>query len=264
MVKFAFSALFLVLLPAGSALFAQVVESPTTVARGAWLVESDLVAGVWDRTTIRGENQRAREIIVAPVLVSTGVTDHVDVQVGFDGWSESRHTVDGQTERVAGWGDVWVRSKWNFWGEEETGPALAVLPYVKLPVADRMIGNGEVEGGVALLYGQPLGEVTWLAASVSGDSLHSEVRGRAEQFVAGVVVGKALAARTSLYAEVVVEWLAAADSAVPVLGGFGLTRSVAPGLTLDFEVMVGLTGEAADWVAAVRWVWVPGSGSTDW
>lgn len=234
---------------------AQVVETPTTVAKGDWLLEADIVAGIWDRSGARDLQVSAREVIMAPFILTTGVNDRWDVQLAFDGWVEAEVEAGGQRERVSGWGDAWVRAKWNFYGDEAAGPAWALLPYVKLPVADADIGNGEVEGGVALLYGQPLDDDDWVEAFVSGDTLRSDIRGRDERLVAGVVWGRDVTQRTTVYTEVLAEWFSADDAAVPVIWGIGVSPVVADGVTLDFELLAGVTDAAADWAAAIRIVW---------
>lgn len=242
---------------AGSAagLSAQVVESPTTVAKGAWLVEADIVAGTWDSVRSGGRRISSREVLAAPVLISTGVSSEWDVQFAFDGWVEAAESMGGRREINAGWGDAWLRAKWNFSGDEETGPAWALLPYVKLPIADSAIGNGKFEGGAALVYGQPLGGDTWMEAFLSGDTLHSEVGGRDAQLVGGVVWGRNVSATTTIYTEVLAEWISADHDVIPVIWGLGVSPVMAEGFALDFELLVGVTAEAPDWGAAVRLVW---------
>ena len=138
-----------ILLSAGPSVsaFGQVIESPTTAARGAWLIEADVGFGVWDRSGRGSERVEFREIGALPVLLSTGVTGRWDLQIGFDGWIEATLETSTGKERISGWGDAYVRTKWNFSGDEEMGPAWAVLPYLKIPVADGDIGNGDFEGG---------------------------------------------------------------------------------------------------------------------
>jgi hypothetical protein len=243
------------LLGAATVASGQTVESPTTVSPGSWLVEADVVAGLWDSFSLNGVSVSVQEVVLAPFILSTGVLERLDFQIAFDGWVEAEVEVGGRTERVSGWGDVVLRTKWNFYGDEEAGSAWAVMPHLKLPVADSQIGNGEVEGGATLLYGQPLGEHDWMQAFVSGDSLRSDLAGRDEQLVAGVIWGHNFSDRTTVYTEVVAEWFSAADSQVPVVWGIGVSPVVAPGFALDFEVLAGITEEAPDWGGAIRIVW---------
>lgn len=236
-------------------LTAQVVESPTTVAKGEWLIEADIVAGTWDSDRSGGRRTSSREVLAAPVLISTGVSSEWDVQFAFDGWLQAEESTGGLSETVSGWGDAWLRAKWNFSGDEETEPAWAILPYVKLPIADRDIGNGKFEGGAALVYGQPLGGDNWMEAFVSGDTLHSEVGGRDEQLVGGVVWGRNLSEDTTIYTELLAEWVSAENDEVPVICGIGISPVMAEGFALDFELLVGVTASAPNWGAAVRLVW---------
>lgn len=237
------------------AVHGQVVESPTPVARGEWLFEADVAAAAWDSSRANGARLDAEEWLVGTFLFSTGVAERWDIQFGFDGWVQAEVTEDDVRERASGWGDAYLRAKWNFAGDESEGPAWAVLPYVKVPVADDDIGNGEWEGGVALLYGQPLGERSWMQAFVSGDTLRSDFGGRDELLVAGGVWGYQWTEKTTIYAEVLAEWLSAEDSDLPVTLGVGVSPEVASGFFLDFELLAGLTPEAPDWAAAVRIVW---------
>ncbi|MBT5903514.1 MAG: hypothetical protein HOH58_15545 [Opitutaceae bacterium] len=253
--KNAFTLNVAVFLGTAASLIGQVVESPTTVSPGEWLIEADIVAGTWDVSRMNGLRVATREFTAAPVLISTGVSSNWDVQFAFDGWVEAEEQLSGGRETASGWGDVWLRSKWNFSGDEESGPAWAILPYLKLPVADRAIGNGKFEGGAALVYGQPLGADNWMEAFVSGDTLHSEVGGRDEQLVGGVVWGRNVTEGAAIYTELLAEWISADEDALPVIWGMGISPTVAEGVSLDFELLVGVTKEAPDWGAAVRLVW---------
>jgi len=47
------------------------------------------------------------------------------------------------------WGNLFVRSKINFWGDDGGGTsAFALIPCIKAPTAPPGIGNAAVEGGV--------------------------------------------------------------------------------------------------------------------
>lgn len=234
---------------------AQVVESPTTVARGAWLIESDLGFASWDRIERRAGSIESHEFGVAPLFVSTGLTDNLDVQFGHDGWSSSEETSGGLKTNANGWGDAWIRAKWNFVGDEEIESAWAILPYMKLPTADAEIGNGKFEPGVALVFGRPLTETLWLEAVMSLDSLHNETSGREENLFAGVVLGHDINSSTTVYAELLAEWSRETSDAVPITLGLGISPEIAPGCALDFEALIGVSAESTDLGVAIRLVW---------
>jgi hypothetical protein len=47
-----------------------------------------------------------------------------------------------------GFGDTYLRSKVNLWGNDGGNTAAAIIPYVKVPSGPIGIGNGAVEGGL--------------------------------------------------------------------------------------------------------------------
>ena len=51
---------------------------------------------------------------------------------------------------VTAWGagDLFLKAKWSLVGDDGGEFAAALSPYVKVPTAGHVIGNGEVEGGV--------------------------------------------------------------------------------------------------------------------
>ena len=55
----------------------------------------------------------------------------------------------GTTDRVSGIGDVTVRYKRRLTGDSSP-VQVALIPFIKLPIAKRGIGNRRVEGGLAL------------------------------------------------------------------------------------------------------------------
>ncbi len=235
--------------------FAQTVESPTTVASGEWLLESDLGFANWDRVGRGGGAGKTFEYGAVPILISTGLNEEWDVQFGFDGWVHAEETVAGVKSTARGWGDAWVRAKWNFAGDEAVEPAWALLPYIKFPTADSQIGNGKTESGVALVYGQPLNDKNWFEVMLSVDSLHHENSGREELLFAGVVIGRDIAAATTVYAELLAEWSSESGGDVPVTFGVGISPEIFPGCALDFETLIGVSNEATDLGVALRIVW---------
>ena len=56
-------------------------------------------------------------------------------------------------------GDTFTRFKWNLFGNEGGGPALALIPYAKWPTAPIIpqgTGNGYIEGGLIAPFAMPL------------------------------------------------------------------------------------------------------------
>ncbi len=115
-----------------------------TVPAGHWQVESDLVN--WTHASADG---LSTDVILAPnPTLKYGINNKLDVEFNIAPFEEI-HTRFGpfsQTEN--GVGDLFLRLKWA--AVSNANWSLSVLPWVKAPTADHHIGNGEVEGGLAV------------------------------------------------------------------------------------------------------------------
>lgn len=218
-------------------------ESPYTVDAGHWQIEFDFFNYTYDREAgVRTESWN-----VAPVNVKLGLTNTTDLQVMFDSYSTERVRVAGATATTRDWGDLTLRLKQNLWGNDGGATALAVMPFVKLPLNAGDAGNNLVEGGlivplaVALPSGWGLGlmtEVDWLA-DATGNDRHAE-------WVNTVTVSHDLTQRLGGYVEFVsvhseergARWVAQADA--------GLTYAISDDIQLDGGCNVGLTESAPD------------------
>jgi len=236
-------------------LAAQVSESPTTVERGRWLVEADLYSAAYDRHTYQRDGVHYRSTYVGSWLLSTGIAAKVDVQGGLDTWREERAAGDGWSERGRGVGDAWLRAKWNFAGDEANGPAWALLPYVKLPLADRDVGNGRGEPGCAVVFGRPLENDRWCNATVGLDWLDDGGGGRSVGYYGSLALTWPCGQGVSAYAEAVAGMNAEATREWSGELGLGLTRDFGRGVILDLAVYVGVTRAAPDVTPVLRLVW---------
>ena len=114
-----------------------------TVPVGQWQLESGgrrLVAAGTRRR--RNRDAFARRLI----CLKYGLGERSDLQIGFTPYV--RVEASGG-EHSSGVGDVTVRYKQRL-TERDAPVQLALIPFVKLPTAKRGIGNGKVEGGLAV------------------------------------------------------------------------------------------------------------------
>jgi hypothetical protein len=80
-----------------------------------------------------------------------GITNWADFEIQFNGL-QSQQSFDSATgareAHGAGFGDVFLRTKINLFGNDSGPVGLAIIPYVKVPSSVPVISNGAVEGGL--------------------------------------------------------------------------------------------------------------------
>lgn len=117
-----------------------------TVPAGMVKIEAD----VFNWTAIQANGGRVDSIAFTNPVLKYGLTDSSDLQVNWSPYVRVRSRDAAGLIRIAdGVGDVTLRYKRRL-----TDPAdalqIAVLPFIKVPTAPDTIGNGKVEGGIAV------------------------------------------------------------------------------------------------------------------
>ena len=188
---------------------------------------------------------------VGQTLAKLGITDTSDVEVGWTPYI-SVHQPGSDTSAV---GDAVVRYKQRLTGSNAPLQA-AVIPFVKVPTASHSIGNGELEGGLAVPLSTAVGKGLTVTLGPEVDVLsNADGRGYHAAITNLVNFGWNPAPRLTLSAEIwnnqnfdpsgtVRQWSADASAAyvasnryqLDVGGNLGLTRA-----TPDFEVYSGLS-----------------------
>lgn len=253
--KFRFLALGVGLLLGGVEAAAQRTEAPTTAPVGAWLLEADMLGVTVDRHTPFNDGLHYRSTLAGSLLFSTGITAGFDLQFGYEMWREEHVTGGGMHERYRGGGDGWLRAKWNFAGNETAGPAWALLPYLKLPLADKAVGNGATEPGLVLVFGRPLGTDATLHVNLGADWLDDAAGGRDVAVYASTAWTRTWSETWSGYAELS-GWMDNADSS-NWWGeiGLGALRTLGERGWLDLAIYAGLTKAAPDFSPILRFGW---------
>jgi Putative MetA-pathway of phenol degradation len=218
-------------------------ESPYTVDAGHWQFEFDFANYIHDREA----GVRTRTLNLAPVNVKLGLTRSTDLQFIYDSYTRESVRAAGVTTSTRDWGDITLRLKHNLWGNDGGDSALALMPFVKLPLKTGDTGNDLVEGGliiplaVSLPAGWGMGlmtEIDWLA-DATGNGRHPE-------WLNTVTFSRDLTSRLGGYIEFVsvhseesgAEWVAQAD--------IGLTYAISDDIQLDGGCNYGLTDAAPD------------------
>jgi hypothetical protein len=110
-------------------------------------VQAESTPLFWSLT--RAGGVRTDLATVGGVVVKMGLDDSSDLQIGLSPLVVAKVREGGATQKVSGFGDVQVRYKRRLSGADAK-VQVVVFPFVKLPTARRGLGNGKIEGGVAL------------------------------------------------------------------------------------------------------------------
>lgn len=139
-------------------------ESPFTVNPG--LVQLEMNFASYTRDEVDGVRYTVWE--VAPFNVRVGVTERLEAGVFiFPRIEATARSRGGAKATVRGFGDVVLRGKMNFWGNDGGPTAFGVFADVKLPTAKRSLGNRKIEAAVTLPVAYELG-AGWEGAAMTG------------------------------------------------------------------------------------------------
>jgi len=146
-----------------------VTESPFTVDAGHFQLEMDAL-----RLINSGSDQdlRTRDIHVAYSMLKLGLSRKTDLQLEVPLYSNAKQrspSAEDWEERHAGFGDLALRVKHNFIGDDQQGHfAMAVIGYARLPTGGA-VGSGAVEYGLVLPLDVEVAENTNLEAQLETD-----------------------------------------------------------------------------------------------
>jgi hypothetical protein len=132
---------------------------PYTVDAGHVQYEGDLFIYGYDNISTPDTN--ITSWTVGNPTFKLGLLNNVDFEVNFSFYNSIRSaTVSAGAYTIArGFGDTFTRFKWNLFGNDGDGPALALIPYAKwptAPMAPQGVGNGYIEGGLIAPFAMPV------------------------------------------------------------------------------------------------------------
>jgi len=218
-------------------------ESPCTVDAGHWQFELDFANSTLDRE----DGVRTRTLNVAPVNVKLGLTNATDLQFGFDSYSNEQVKTAGGTETTDDWGDLALRLKHNFWGNDGGSTAFAAMPFVKVPLHLGDAGNDHVEGGLILPLSIDLAEGWGLGLMTEFDLLSdADNDGHHLEWINSIVLDHELTEKLGAYLEFFsshayengTEWMAQAS--------LGFTYALGADVQIDAGCNFGATRNAPD------------------
>jgi hypothetical protein len=157
--------------------------SACTVDEGHFQIEIDAFDATYDN---QGGVKTTATVIASPLL-KYGVTDNFDIEAGIAPYMDVRTKAAGKTQDDSGNGDLYLRGKMML-SADGASLAAAIEPFVKIPTADKTIGNGAVEGGIVVPLSLALDENWSLGATPELDVLKNAA-GASRHVAAVYVVG---------------------------------------------------------------------------
>jgi hypothetical protein len=216
-------------------------ESPYTVPAGHLQIEMDLIHWTRDR-----EDGVAYEALnITPINLKLGILEHADLQLIFESWSRETVREGGRRLMREGIGDFTIRWKQNLWGNDGGTTALAVMPFVTLPLRASELGREDAEAGIIIPVGWNLPHGLYLGMMTEWDWVHVEDAGHRHVWLNTITLGVEVTDRLGAYIEftaIVYEDSAPWESTVD--GGF--TFALNDHTQFDIGCNVGVTRSAPD------------------
>jgi hypothetical protein len=213
-----------------------------TVPVGKWQLESSVAS--WSRTEAGGAETKV--LTLGSSVMKLGLGDRSDLQVVFTPYVHVKAEVRSIKSTPSGFGDLTIRYKHRL-TMDDAPVQLAAIPFVKLPTAAGDIGNGKIEGGLAVPLNIATGSPVMVVLGPEFDLLaDSDGSGHHAALVNLVNLSGPVADGLTLYGEL---WtmtnfdphgtvtLASADAA--------LSYAVRANWQLDLGANVGLTKHTA-------------------
>ncbi|MDB6110034.1 MAG: hypothetical protein JWR69_1784 [Pedosphaera sp.] len=224
-------------------------ESPFTVDAGHFQLEMDELNYTYDRHNSARSDTRVETVAIAPFNLKLGLCNSADLQFLFEPYVHIRthELAPDAVNNQSGSGDMIIRTKVNFWGNDGGKTAFAMMPFIKLPANQNQIGNNAYEGGVILplAVGLPRGWGMGLMAEVDLNS-NLRSRGHHAEFVQSITFSHRLAGKLSGYAEFFSALSTESHSPWEATADCGLTYLLGENVQLDAGVNLGLTRSADD------------------
>jgi hypothetical protein len=168
-----------------------------TVPAGHWQVETGLIDWSHDSSS--------DFTTVASSLIKVGVSDRADVELSLTPFESLR--TNSPHQRVSSFGDLVARVKYRL--TPDSAPVqVAIDPFVKLPTANRRLGNGKVEGGLLVATSAPLGK-SGLTLSLDPELdilADADGHGRHASMIQVLNLGAPLNRKVSVSAEYWAQW----------------------------------------------------------
>ena len=119
--------------------------SACTVPAGRWQIET----GFADWSLQKSGGERDTSLMLGETTIKYGLTDASDIEVDVTPWERASSRGLGFHDSASGIGDVDLIYKRRLTATDAPVQVVA-MPLVKIPTAERSLGNGKWEGGLLL------------------------------------------------------------------------------------------------------------------
>jgi hypothetical protein len=216
-----------------------VTESPLTVDAGHVQVELDFGNYTHDHSA----GVRADEWGVTPFNLRLGLLDNFEAGIFVVPYlHRTERAGAGSSATYTGFGDVTLRGKVNFWGNDGGDSAFGLIADVTLPTGARGLGGGKAAGALTLPVQFDLGHGWDLGAMTVAQFRPDETGGSRMVWLNSATLGHDLGRSFSGYLELT---SAAGDGTHVATGDLGVAWKLNPNTQLDLGANFGLT-RAAD------------------
>jgi hypothetical protein len=215
-------------------------ESPFTVDAGHWQLEMDFLS----HTRNRLDGVRTRAWDFAPLNLRYGLLSDIEVGIFISPYSRvTEEPRGGPRTKMSGFGDITLRAKFNFLGNDGGGKAFGLIADLKLPTAANGLGNGRVEGALILPVAFDLGGGWEMGAMTGVDLRQRDGGGTRAVWVNTATVGHELVRDLSGYLELTSQ---AGEGTHVATFNLGVTWRLAADTQLDAGVNLGVSRAADD------------------
>lgn len=206
--------------------------------------------GLIEWTRIKEPMVRTDEVMFSELTVRFGVTSTAEVQVAWDGYGilVADDRIGGSTTSTGGAGDMRIAIRQSLRNPDGSGLALAVMPYVSLPIGSKDFTAGDWGAGFVVPVSLDLGNGLSLAVTPEIDAaVNSSGDGRHLAF--GSAAGLTQSFTQSLSASLEVQVMRDQDPAghaTEALASLSFGWKPQDNMQFDTGIVVGLTSASPD------------------
>lgn len=221
-------------------------ESPISTPKGYLQIESELASF----TRNRDSGVKTSQTRLASTAFRYGIADGADVELIVSPYVRAAEKGGGVSTSDSGFGDVTLRARRTFVGQDGDGPSFALIGFVTAPTAKDGLGAAKMEAGLIATGVAPLSKTASLSLTLGAARVHDDGVCQGDVY-GGANVSFALTDKAGIYIEAFADKAALSETAATF--DFGATYLLTPTTQLDAGVNLGLNDAADDVNVFVGW-----------